>query len=369
MYQRIKQMARDETKIMFGQQQFSILGAEGGQPPYLTQSLVHDSGVHGWIFGDKQARQHSPDELCDVKRMTGSNPAILGLDMHDLDYKGNITSHWVGRLAYERGEVITVSMHHSNPVTGNSPWVKKDNGDVVKTVQRILPGGDHHDKFKQILDQMADWANSFTDSNGKPIPAIFRFLHKLNGGWFWWGLHNKAQNTEQELIELYRYMVKYLRDQKGVHNFLYAYSPDKFSDKADYLKTYPGDDYVDVLGMDYYYSGSSTTKANFQRMVKDVVEMAEERGKVPAITETGYMNNGIDKIPNFWQDYILDVLKTEATTKRIAYVLAWANHCSGNGHCQLWVPYKGHPAETDFINNFYNDSLTVFSSDLTDMYH
>ncbi|KAK6177520.1 hypothetical protein SNE40_015606 [Patella caerulea] len=368
LFQRLKSFAKDESKVLFGQQEHTWLGAQGGTSPYLTWGLDHD-GAKGWIYGDGQARDHSPDDLCDAKGITGSYPAILGVDMFDMDYKNNVTSHWLGRRAYERGEVITVSMHHTNPITGHNAWIGGDNGDTLHVVRRILPGGDHHDKLNAILDKLAVWAHSFTDSKGKPIPAIFRYLHELNGGWFWWGLHNKAQNTEQDLIELYRYMVKYLRDQKGVHNFLYAYSPDKFSDKTDYLKTYPGDEYVDVLGMDWYYMSSSDKKTTFHRTVKDVVEMAESRGKIPAITETGYSNNGITKMHSFWNDDILDVLKWESTTKRVAYIHTWSNHCLGNGKCELWVPYKGHPSEWDFVNKFYKDPMTVFSSQLPDMYH
>ncbi|KAK6186904.1 hypothetical protein SNE40_006164 [Patella caerulea] len=296
--------------------------------------------------------------------MTGSYPAILGMDLGDRSYKPNITSHWLGRRAYERNEIITLSIHFKNPVTGGSPWIGGDKGDTLKTVKRILPRGDHNSKLNEVLDEVASWAHSFTDSQGKLIPAIFGYLHELNGGWFWWGLNNKAQNTAQELQELYLYTVQYLRDQKGVHNFLYAYSPDKFASKDDYLKTYPGDDVVDIFGMDWYYASPSDLKTTLHRSVKDVVEMAEKRNKVPALTETGYMGDGINKFPNFWQEYILDILKSDPTTKRIAFVHTWSNHCYGNAYCEIWVPYKGHPAESAFVTNFYNDSLTILSNQL-----
>lgn len=55
--------------------------------------------------------------------------------------------------------------------------------------------------------------------------------------------------------------VDYLRDSCGLHNVLYAYSPDRSridmssesTCEAGYLYAYPGDDYVDVLGFDDYW--------------------------------------------------------------------------------------------------------------------
>ena len=39
-----------------------------------------------------------------------------------------------------------------------------------------------------------------------------------------------------------------------MHNFLYAFSPDcGFTTEAEYLERYPGDKYVDVVGMDNYW--------------------------------------------------------------------------------------------------------------------
>ena len=75
------------------------------------------------------------------------------------------------------------------------------------------------------------------------IPVIFRPFHELNGSWFWWGGKNC---TPEEIKQLYRFTVAYLRDQKNVHNLLYAYNTDRFTTKEDYLERYPGDEWVDI---------------------------------------------------------------------------------------------------------------------------
>jgi hypothetical protein len=62
-----------------------------------------------------------------------------------------------------------------------------------------------------------------------------------------------------------------------------AYSTDVFDSKEAYLERYPGDAYVDVLGFDDYQSvRTPATRAVFARRLRDVVELAEARGKIPA---------------------------------------------------------------------------------------
>lgn len=86
---------------------------------------------------------------------------------------------------------------------------------------RILPGGDKNSGFNTYLDRIADFASNLKDDDGNLIPVLFRPFHEQNGGWFWWGA---ATTTKSEYAELYRYTVEYLRDIKGVHNFLYVFS-------------------------------------------------------------------------------------------------------------------------------------------------
>src|SRR5205807_2646868 len=68
----------------------------------------------------------------------------------------------------------------------------------------------------------------------------------------------------------------------------YTEWPDGFDSPAQYLERYPGDAYADVLGFDDYQSvRTPATRAVFARRLHDVVELAEARGKIPALTETG----------------------------------------------------------------------------------
>ena len=157
------------------------------------------------------------------------------------------------KKAYARGGIITVSSHFDNPLTDKQKgeWPVGTSWDKTPAVVAALPDGEGNAVYNGYLDQLADWANNLKDENGKLIPVIFRILHENTGSWFWWG---EEQSTPEQYQQLYQYTVKYLRDTKGVHNFLYAYSPNNFEDvtEANYLERYPGDAFVDVLGFDTY---------------------------------------------------------------------------------------------------------------------
>ncbi|MEI9911119.1 MAG: glycosyl hydrolase [Bacteroidota bacterium] len=147
----------------------------------------------------------------------------------------------------------------------------------------IIPGGSHHEKYKTILRTVADLANSIKGNDGKLVPVIFRPYHEFDGDWFWWG---RAHCTVDEFKSLWRFTVSFLRDSLGVHNFIYAFSPDnRFNTEAAFLERYPGDEWVDMVGMDNYGDFGRDGKYNLGagiKKLKIVSDYAKKAGKLAA---------------------------------------------------------------------------------------
>ncbi|XP_064615802.1 mannan endo-1,4-beta-mannosidase-like [Liolophura sinensis] len=319
------------------------------------------------------SHQHHEDELCDIKSMTGDYPGIIGFNLADLDTNGLDMISELGKRAYARGNLIAFHMEMSNPVTGGPNLIKQDSGEVLHTVRRILPGGDKHQKLLSILDALAAFVHTFKDDQGHYIPVIFRPFHENNAKWFWYGQNNAAQNTPDDYTKLWRFTVEYLRDTKQVHNFLYVYAPsDQYLDfhkdgaATAYLKTFPGDAYVDVMAFDGYHNVfTDALVPTYVHHVHELVVEAERRGKIPAIAEIGLQHNGIEKNHSFWMNRVLSPIKASPVTRRLAYIMTWTNRCAQA--CSIWLPYKGHPSEADFLQ-FYHDNITVFSREMPDLY-
>jgi mannan endo-1,4-beta-mannosidase len=226
------------------------------------------------------------------------------------------------------------------------------------TVQKIMPGGELHELYRSKLDLFADFINDLPAGlfAGK-IPIIFRPFHEHTGGWFWWGAEHC---TSEQYVTLWQFTVKYLRDEKGLNNLLYAYSPDVFGTREKYLEYYPGDEYVDILGFDDYHDvGRGGTVDGLIRQLQILTDLAEEKDKVAALTETGLESITKDD----WFTTTLLPIKDDPKAKRIAWALVWRN--SDKKH--HYGPYKGHPSEDDFVL-FYNDPFTVFAGDTPNPY-
>ncbi len=312
---------------------------------------------HGW--SDEAGRS-------DVKSVTGSHPAVIGTDFSDLSGRSSdAINRSIESLrkqiveTYGRGGVTTVAWHFNNPVTDTGFYWKE--GASAPAVQNIVPGGSHHEKYREILGTIADLARSLKAQDGTLAPLIFRPYHEFDGDWFWWG---KAHCTRDEFIALWRFTVSYLRDELQVHNFIYAFSPDcLFHSEAEFLDRYPGDAWVDMVGMDNYADFGRDDKYHLEaglKKLKIVSDYAHKAGKLAAFTETG-----LESIPNptWWTETLLKTLESEGL--KLCYVLVWRNDSRSATH--YYAPFPGHSSAPDFMR-FYHDPFTRFENDLTAIY-
>ena len=96
-----------------------------------------------------------------------------------------------------------------------------------------------------------------------------------------------------------------------------------------------------------------------------LVEQAEARGKIPALTETGA--EGVPD-PRWWTGRVLAALTAEPAARRVAWVLVWRNANAERdraGH--FFAPYPGHPSAPDFVA-FRDSHLVLFADELPDLY-
>jgi mannan endo-1,4-beta-mannosidase len=291
----------------------------------------------------------------DVKRVTGSYPVVFGWDIGNIGDENNLDGVPFDSIAaymirvYELGGINTVSWHNRNPFTGLDAWNL-----TGVNIPDMLPGGKFHSKFLEQLNLVADFFKSIKTKNGELVPIIFRPWHEMYGDWFWWG---SSTCTDEEFKRLFRYTIDYLRIEKGLKNLLVAFSPDKgFETKEEYLKRYPGDDIVDILGLDDYRDFKENRLDMVVIRLGIVSDLAQEKGKIAAFTETG---NDKLEISDWYTSNLLQVLNASEKTRRISYVMVWRN----NDTTHFYVPFKGHRQEEDF-KSFVNNKLIFLLDDL-----
>ena len=309
----------------------------------IRKDLVSVRG-EGILFGHQDdlaygVNWHYQEGGSDVKRVAGDYPALFGWelgglergDLYNLDSVPFDKMRELALKADTMGGINTFSWHPYEVINGQSSWTR--DADVVR---HILPGAKYHEAFKSQLDRVADFLKSIRREDGTAIPFIFRPWHEMDGTWFWWG---SQQCSPEDFQKLFAFTVSYLRDEKGIDNMLVAYSPDRnFNSSDQYLTWYPGDAFVDILGVDNYHD-LKQEKGHLDAIEKlhIVITESKKRGKLAALTETGLQNVSDSA---WYPEKLGAVLSDSLVQKEISYVMVWRN----DPKVHFFFPYPGHPA-------------------------
>ena len=285
----------------------------------------------------------------DIKSICGDYPAVVGWDLAEIELgqDANIDGDSFDAIrelikqSYTRGGITTLSWHTTNPVTGGTAW------DNTEAVYRIIPGGDLHEKFCGYLDKVAEFIGSLK-VGGQSVPVLFRPWHEHSGSGFWWGNGNCSP---EQFVSLWQFTVRYLRDTKGLHNILYVFSTDIVSSQSAYLNFWPGNEWVDVLGIDAYERPGWTLPENGIRLMRLLNHISSFKNKPFAFTETGLECNTSQ--PQWWTKN----LAASFAGLSPAYVLVWRNQALNH----FYGPYPGCVSEDDFKMFVGSDNILLES--------
>jgi mannan endo-1,4-beta-mannosidase len=324
--------------------------------------FLRDFSGNGTMFGHQDDLAYgigwwAEDGRSDVKDVCGDYPAVFGWDLGDITREDNLDGvnfdnmiNWM-RSIHQMGGIITISMHLDNPISNQNAW---DNSEAVS---KILPGKPDNMKYRIILQYIAEFLDQIKTKDGTYIPVILRPYHEHNHSWAWWGANSC---TIDEYNALWRMTVEYLRDESNLHHILYAISPQDISSADEYLSRYPGDEWVDIFGMDSYSLWNLAAITNLGEALSIVNELAYERGKVAALTEVGIENV---PIANWWTEYLLEAINYNEFSRKTVWALVWRNYNTEHH----FAPYPGHASAPNFIE-FFNDPFTFFLGNLNQIY-
>lgn len=330
----------------------------------LIESLqsIKDKGI---LFGHQDDLAYGKnwkyiDGESDVKRVSGDYPAVFGWELGGLERGDQVNLDSVPfsemlKLVLEvdqMGGVNTFSWHPYSLVNGENSW----NTDTT-VVKHIIHPGALHKGFINQLDKVAEFLLQIKKANGEPIPFIFRPWHEMNGNWFWWG---KDLTSPDEFKQLFRFTIKYLTETKGLKNMLICYSPNGgYKNAEEYLTWYPGDDIIDMLAVDQYEWGSDKNWVKkTQKYLKIMIQLANEKGKLAAFSETGCEN-----LPDslWFTNKLGKAIAEDGISKNLSYVLVWRN----DPKVHHFFSYEGHSSVNDaktFLSKPYIWLLNDYNS-------
>ena len=151
--------------------------------------------------------------------------------------------------------------------------------------------------------------------------------------------------------------------EKGVDSIAIAYSPNgSVTSEAEYLARYPGDEYVDIAGLDQYHDKPHKGDGYFRRLsasLNVLYETARKHDKVPALTETGYRaletENGyfeglapMENTVSDWFTQTLNEVTSSEAGRHLAYMLIWSNFSD----TQFWLPFVTEGFRHEMCDDF-----------------
>ncbi len=196
------------------------------------------------ISGAMAAHSTNINEAIWIHDNAGKWPAFTFFDFID---HTNLNQNWVkyndpftlGQEWWNNNGVVGFSWHWRDPLTKSGSFNTSETSfDVTKVTDTSSA------EYKAMIvdiDVIAGYLKQFKEAN---IPVIWRPLHEAEGGWFWWG----AKGAEP-CKALWRLLFDRLVNHHGLNNLIWVWTTSASDNAANW---YPGDEYVDVLGMDIY---------------------------------------------------------------------------------------------------------------------
>jgi mannan endo-1,4-beta-mannosidase len=254
----------------------------------ILKKYINDNYTHTTLSG-----QQNLAEMDTVFARTGQRPAIYAIDLlnySSLAIKGSGSApaseveNFIAKVKNDNGKTHIASLiwHWHSPVdaksipcvgTGtdmncwwNSFYTAHTNIDLTAVLADPTS-----DKYKALIADIDLIAVQLKKVEAAGIPVLWRPLHEADGAWFWWG----AKGPES-FKKLWRIMYDRLTNYHQIHNLIWVLTNETPS-------WYPGDDVVDVVGIDAY----PTDKHDTSNVIWEKMMERYDGHKIIALTEFG----------------------------------------------------------------------------------
>jgi mannan endo-1,4-beta-mannosidase len=232
-------------------------------------------------------------EMAYIKDASGKLPALIGLDFFhgtglksdDMWFMGyNDATLALAENMFNRGGFPIYCWHWKDPnqvTEENAFYTEHTNFDLSKAFSDPgvyetfdLNSAEYQNIIKDI-DIVSGYLKTLADKN---IPILWRPLHEAAGGWFWWGAKGA-----KPCRALWRLMFDRMVNHHKLDNLIWVWT---CQEGVDALEWYPGDEYVDIIGRDFYYY---PVEKNHNSLISSFENLKDLYGgrKIIALSENG----------------------------------------------------------------------------------
>ncbi len=299
------------------------------------------------LFGEQVGgSQDMPADMLDryAKASGGKLPAVMGLDLAcyglQLPQVGVNSEKWKKYIDQitdfaDKGGIVTASSHFANPIPRPEARAlcRGAFGGLSAWEELLTEGTDLNKIFKEELLIDGEFLRQLGE---RGVTVLWRPLHEANSGAFWYcgrahGEPGLNWMDGEYLKRLWRYIYNLYVNEMGLTNLIWVYAPNNhgtWSGVCDVNYYYPGDEYVDMVGIDWYPNDKETIfrpKHPYDKMMNyGMVAALTEFGpgqafRAPGIENQEKLFNALDMV-----SLMKDIMKCGL---KIAYVLTWTGGC------------------------------------------
>jgi mannan endo-1,4-beta-mannosidase len=213
-----------------------------------------------------------------INSQTGKYPALIGLDFmnHNREWSWYDKSILVNEACkwYRQNGLVAVCWHWRDPLKNTDAFYTDQTSFDVSKISDTNSA-----EYKAIISDIDIISGYLKQLQDSVIPILFRPLHEASGKWFWWGAKGAAPCKA-----LWKLMFNRMVNYHGLKNMIWVWTTDT---KSDNMTWYPGDAYVDMLGVDIYAAnGDLSSQVLTYNKIKDDFQgkkliTLSENGPVP----------------------------------------------------------------------------------------
>ena len=226
------------------------------------------------------------------------------------------------------------------------PWrASRSDWDQPEFRLSTIAGGKHDPYVRQWL----------SDARDLRAPIFVRFAHEMNGDWYPWG---KQANSPQEYVAAWRHIVDLSREL-GADNITWVWSPNEVTGSETLDPYYPGNDYVDWIGVSgFNWGGLERWQGwrSYSQIFGPTFEQIKKYNKPIAIAEISSIEN-----PRAGQQskaaWITETLAAVKTSEPKVSMLIWFNGTfETNNKLYDWT-IDGSPAAAQAMKDGLSDPV------------
>ncbi|MEU8923832.1 glycosyl hydrolase [Kitasatospora sp. NPDC048545] len=186
---------------------------------------------------------------------------------------------------FDRRVFDTVAERGIMPMVAWEPWDYRKEAKEDK-----LRGEQPEYALSNIIDgRFDDYIKTWAEGvKGLGYPVALRFAHEMNGYWYPWAEQSNG-NRKGQYVQAWRHVHDIFK-QVGATRVTWVWSPNVDYENATSLSSlYPGDDYVDWIGLSGYYGTTGVEKyKSFDQIFQPTIDQIRAFSRKPVvITETG----------------------------------------------------------------------------------